>query len=276
MKDKLVEGDTIFVTDFDSAIFIYGLKNKFKIKFIFDIADFIETFDSTWPKILRFIIRKLYVPIYKVSDYIILPDKNRLINIPEKFHHKVKYINNAPVIKNTESLETAKINNDKLNIIYYGGLSDDRGIRLLLELSNNFPNIQVHIAGWGQLESTIKNYSNVIYHGMLEESNILRLLSSMDYSFIVYDPKHEHNQIASPNKFFEAIQLQVPMIVCEGTSIDKEILRLGIGEVIQYDYQSLANLIINISRTKPHYSFNQKMKTDFSWKSSVKTIKEIF
>jgi glycosyltransferase involved in cell wall biosynthesis len=275
VKSNLVKGDTIFVTDFDSAIFLFDLKNKYKLKFIFDIADFIETFDSNWPKLLRTIIRKLYLLIYDISDFIVLPDKNRIFNIPQKFHGKIRLINNAPVLKNFKNIQYKEVNKSKINIIYYGGLSEDRGLHLLNKLSNNFKNIQIHVAGWGQLESNFKSNSNIIFYGMLDEDNVLSLLSQMDYSYIVYDPKHEHNQIASPNKFFEAIQYEIPMIVSKGTSIDEKILELEIGEIIEYNYLSLCDLIMKLDKIKPKYNFTKEMKNNYSWNTSINTINEI-
>lgn len=275
VKTKLAKGDTIFVTDFDSAIFLYDFKSKYNLKFIFDIADFIETFDSNWPKFFRFIVRKLYFPIYNISDFIVVPDKNRIFNIPLKFHSKVRIINNAPVLRKVKNIRIKIPDKSKINIIYYGGLSEDRGLHFLNKLSNNFKNIQIHVAGWGQLESIFRANSNICFYGMLDEGEVLSLLSHMDYSYIVYDPKHEHNRIASPNKFFEAINYEIPMIVCRGTSIDEKILELKIGEVIDYNYASLADLLLKLEKNKSRYNFTREMKNDFSWNRSVDTINEI-
>lgn len=275
VKYNLSKGDTIFVTDFDSAIFLFDLKNKHDLKFIFDIADFIETFDSKWPKLLRSIVRKLYLLIYNISDFIVVPDKNRISNIPERFHSKIRLINNAPVLNNIKNIHFKEVDKSKINIIYYGGLSEDRGLHFLNKLSKNFKNIQIHIAGWGQLESVFSSNPNIFFYGMLDEGDVLSLLSHMDYSYIVYDPKHEHNQIASPNKFFEAIHYEIPMIVCEGTSIDEKILQLKIGEVIEYNFDSLSDLIIKLSKSKQRYNFTKEMKNDFSWNKSVNTINKI-
>jgi glycosyltransferase involved in cell wall biosynthesis len=276
IKSNINNIDLLYVCDFDSGFPLRNLMKNFKGISYFDIADYIETFKSPIPVILRRIIKKLYLKIYDAASYIVLPDINRLGNIPQKFHYKVKYINNAPNISlsDIENLDI-NMNKDKTNIAYYGGFSEERGIDFLLELAMEFGDkIDFYFAGWGQLQPKIeqiaKKYDNVHFIGKLTQNQALGLLDKVDLSYIVYDPKFEHNQIASPNKMFEAFMIGRPIIVANNTSIDKVVEQKACGFVVNYDLNEIRNLLKNIET----YDFNvlannaSKAYDEYSWENS--------
>src|SRR5690606_25102264 len=196
-KEKIV----VHAIDFDSALPVFFLKlvKRKQVFFIYDIADFIETFHSNIPSLMRKIVKSVSERIMLRSDIIIIPDKNRFVNIPKRFQHKVLIVNNAPDINKGKvlAMETdVKVDPNKINIIYYGLLSNDRGLRHLTNfIKSNSDRFHVYIAGWGELASEIQSLqlTGLSFLGSLSTDEVLRVLVEMDVSYICYDPVYEHN-----------------------------------------------------------------------------------
>lgn len=239
----------IHAIDFDSAlpVFLYSFFNG-KHKLVYDIADFIETFSSPVPDFVRKTIRLIDRKIMGRANVIILPDKNRIRNVPKRFRNKIYLVNNAPdidlkiVSEKSKGLSVKRPS--KINLIYYGGFSGDRGINFLLKIAKSMEDkIDIYFAGLGDLKELIMDYSrklsNVYYLGYLGQEEVLAYLSLMDISYVVYSPVYEHNRLSSPNKVFEAMAFGKPMIVAKGTSIDEIVDKYDLGYVVDYQEQSI-------------------------------------
>lgn len=242
--------DAIHAVDFDSAFpsYVAVRKNK-KVHLIYDVADFIQTFDNNLPKFIRSLISYLDKVIFKRAKAIVLPDKNRFEFVPRKFQDKVVIVNNAPLF-NKELLSEPNLDikeNNRIKLAYYGGFSEERGIQFLLDCADKCFNVDIHFAGWGQkLDAIIeksKICSNVFYHGKLSNQETLNFVNKMDVIYICYDSKFEHNRVASPNKLFEAFYLGKPLIVANNTSIDVLVRDEGIGYICDYNFESVCKTI---------------------------------
>ncbi|WP_342574957.1 glycosyltransferase [Solibacillus sp. FSL K6-1781] len=241
----------VHAIDFDLGlpVFLAKLINPtLKYKIIYDIADFVETFHSPIPLFVRKMIKGISEKIMKSAEIIIIPDRNRLSNIPKVLHEKTIIINNSidPPKEKVEYPIEKSFN--LLNVFYYGALSRDRGIELLLQQQD----ICIWFAGKGELQEDIKREaeinSNINYLGYLSLPEILSVASRMDLIYMVYDPSYQHNQIASPNKLYEALYLGKPCIVSEGTSIDLFVDKYDIGYVTKFDAVSLNQTLCEIDQ----------------------------
>ncbi|MBD8032563.1 glycosyltransferase family protein [Solibacillus merdavium] len=241
----------VHAIDFDLGlpVFLAKLINpKLKYKIIYDIADFVETFHSPIPIFVRKIIKSISEKIMKSAEIIIIPDQNRFRNIPKALHEKTIIINNSidPPKEKVEYPIEKSFN--LLNVFYYGALSRDRGIELLLQQQD----ICIWFAGKGELQEDIikaaEINSNINYLGYLSLPEILSVASQTDIIYMVYDPTYQHNQIASPNKLYEALYLGKPCIVSENTSIDLFVDKYDIGYVTKFDVLSLKQTFSGINQ----------------------------
>ena len=271
----------VHAIDFDLGLPVYLAKimnPKLKFSIVYDIADFVETFHSPIPKIIRNLIKNISERIMIKAEKILLPDENRLINIPSNLHYKVDFINNSiDPPKSQTSFEIAP-HKEMLNIFYYGALSKDRGIELLLGQKN----VTIWFAGKGELQAEIiqlaKTSSHIQYLGYLNLDEVLNVAKKMDIIYMVYNPNYQHNQIASPNKLYEALYLGKPCIVCENTSIDHFVTKYDIGYVTKFDSKSLHNLLqtINIEDLSIKGNNAKKIYPMYSWENSKQSLLKIY
>jgi glycosyltransferase involved in cell wall biosynthesis len=273
----------VHAVDFDSAFPAYFACVIKKINIVYDIADYIETFDSNIPNVIRKIVRFISERIVKYSKVIILPDQNRLINIEKKYHNKVVIVNNAPAIDiNKLPLDSNIVDTRRTNVFYYGAFSEDRAIRHILAASKDtrLCNVTFWFAGWGALEKLVcdSQSHNVRFVGKLTQPLALSLLRKMDCSIICYDPKFEHNRLASPNKIFEAMACGIPVLVCKDTSIDILVEQEKLGYVCEYNSSSLADTILSMTdKNNQLYSHNMSnVYPQFNWESSKNNLVELY
>jgi glycosyltransferase involved in cell wall biosynthesis len=252
----------VHAVDFDSSFAALLACKLNKIDLIYDIADYIETFDSRIPWFVRKTVKVLSGMIVKGSTSVILPDKNRLDNIHSSQIHKTEIVNNAPAINLNElPLNEIIVDSSKLNVIYYGAFNEDRGIREIIEAASALQSegIIFWLAGWGALESVIEQceLNNVNFVGKLTQLQALSLLKEMSLSLIIYDPSFEHNKVASPNKIFEAMAIGTPVMVCKGTSIDVLVDKETLGVLCNYTSESIVTNLRQLTPNKlEQYSTN--------------------
>jgi glycosyltransferase involved in cell wall biosynthesis len=111
-------------------------------------------------------------------------------------------------------------------------------LRLARVIGENYPNMEFHFWGIGP-EKTLNDvkgmagtYPNVYEHGPFKNPDDLkRVYSSFDIVACNYDAKGANERIAEPNKLYEAIFFNKPILVSDNTFLGKKVNRMGVGYV---------------------------------------------
>lgn len=256
-KLRNVNPYAIHACDLDTVIPAVAYKFLFRrdTRIVYDILDFIQTFSSPIPNCIRNILTKIDRFAMGISTYIIIPDENRLNFIPRKYRPKIRIIYNCPDISfcYLPKCSVEKSDGRRIMILYVGGLSNDRGIKELLEVVKEMPDlVTLLVGGQGIMEDLVRQYSakyeNVSYMGQVEYEEVLKLTSVADILYAVYNPDFETNKSASPNKFFEAIAYGKPIIVAKGTSINDKVAEYNMGYVVDYSQESLKITLLSLRK----------------------------
>lgn len=122
-----------------------------------------------------------------------------------------------------------------------------------------FPNIEMHffgnIAEKFQVEfDELKKYDKCFFHGTFTTPQDLPYIySSIDLVLSTYDIEFENVRYAEPNKIYEAIYFETPIIVSRGTFLSEKVNRLGIGYSIDpLSDDSIIEFITNLSKDDLH------------------------
>lgn len=258
--------DIIHACDFDTAFIAKHISKKYHKKLIYDIYDYYA--DCHNLGFLRSFIEKKDIEIINYADYVLLCTEKRKEQINKANPKRIVIIHNSPeIIKNTNRNEK-KNGNNIINVGYFGILQDDR---LLIEISREIiknSNIIFHVGGFGKYEEYFKNlannYSNIKFYGTLTYSEVIEKEKKCDVLFATYNPEIKNHKYSAPNKVYESMALNLPVVVCNGTGIDEMVIDEKIGEVINYDAKEFVEAV-NKLNTKNNMKCNEIFETKYSW-----------
>ena len=164
-------------------------------------------------------------------------------------------ISNIPEINNLTSCETI---NDfsfakKINVAYVGGIVPNRGIEELVEVVSLLPNIRLRIAGFGDKDIEKKvidfalSHDNICFCGKVTYDEAVSIMRQADIIYAMYYKENLNHIYAAPNKYYEAIFLNKPLITTSGTLVGKKVKTDESGFVIDEGKAALQTFFKNLS-----------------------------
>lgn len=235
--------DTVHAADFDAclpAMLAARIKN---IPVVYDIYDlYAETmafpFMKNW---LRKTISSLDRQLMEQARTIVLPDESRLSQIGEQFNEKTVYVYNSPEEKPDERILNLASQEHEGFVLFFGGeVTEDRCLHLVIEAVTDLPEVDLKIVGPAsgayaqQLRELASKAPNVdLQLSWHQPDYIMKCVRESDALFAIYDPSIPNNRYSSPNKLFEAMMCQKPIIVNPGTSMDRIVQGENCGIVME-------------------------------------------
>jgi len=278
--------------DLDAGIPALLASKILRKKFVYHIADFYVDSRKGIPSIIKNIIKKIEFKLISKAQATIICTEERKEQIRGSKPNKLYVVHNTPVVQyeSEKLLKEGKLNEGKiketykLEICYVGGLFETRFINQLIKIIKNNPEISLSIAGLGPLENVVREAAesceNIKYHGRVSYNRALDLYRECDLMFAMYDPNIPNHKFSAPNKVYEAMMLRKPIIVANGTGIDKIVQREKIGFSIDYeekDFIETLNHIIHNPSQIEYLSDNSKIAYEkYSWEIMKGRLQEIY
>lgn len=257
--------------DYDTACFSYKFAKKKNIHFVFDIFDF----KYGRPKgLIQSLVKKNQIKIINQADATIICTEQRLKQIEGSSPKTISIIHNSPSLAFSTSIRVCKSLSNKTKFCYVGILQNGRLIKEICEYFARHSEIELHIAGFGYLESFIKEISNIhkniFFYGKIPYEKTISLENSCDVIFALYNPAIENNRFAAPNKFYEACFLGKPVIMVKNTGMSENVEKEEVGVLIDYSQEGVAFGVENILSKKEDWKkmrlkLNKMYKDLYSW-----------
>ncbi|TQQ83945.1 glycosyltransferase [Peptacetobacter hominis] len=253
LKQNRDKYDMVHSFDFDAGLPCSIINKKLKFRHIYHIADF-YTESRNMPGVLKKFFRKQEIKVIDKSDFTIICNEERFEQIKGCNQPNIEVVHNVPVI-NEGLLDYIKnynnnVNSSKLRLCYVGKLSKNRFIEDVIKVISENKNLHLDIAGIGPFEDEVKNsaekFENINYYGKLNYEDAIKLYLDCDIMFAIYDPKVPNHRYSAPNKIYEAMILNKPIIVAKGTGMDKIVNENNMGYVIDYDKEDFKRIISEI------------------------------
>lgn len=178
---------------------------------------------------------------------------NNVYVIPNRLH---------PGILNIEQKEYTGLDENHLRFGFVGGIRYDTIYTFAETVLRRFPQHEFHFYGLFPSESLKKQfmpldkYENCYFHGAFRSPNDLpEIYSKIDVLLSAYDVTSINPRFAEPNKLYEAIYFDKPIIVSSNSFLANKVDRLGIG----YDVDALSEpAVIDLVRTINERSITEK------------------
>lgn len=153
-------------------------------------------------------------------------------------HNKVLFVPNAPEQRLFGAY--SKKAHQYFTVGFIGSVRYPRQLKMLIDATDGMQGIRVLIAGEGKAYTEIEEYcrgrSHVTFHGPYNyERDIVDLYSRIDCVYAVYDTQIDNVRVALPNRLYEAIVCELPIIVADGTALGRFVTEHKIGFAIPAD-----------------------------------------
>lgn len=253
--------DIIHACDFDTALSSIVIAKIKRIKFIFDIFDFIY---GNPKNLFEKLIKKIEIQIANNSDAVIICTEERKRQIKESKPKKTIVVHNTPSKKQLTKEEVIVEKSKKIKICYIGILQDGRLLDEIGKYFSEHNEEELYIGGFGKYEAYFRDlsehYPNIKYFGKISYGKTLYIESMCDIMLGIYDPKIENHKYAAPNKFYESLFVGKPIIMVKNTGMSSIVKDNNIGILIDYNINSFAEgLKILIDRKKEWPNMKKRM-----------------
>lgn len=239
--------DFIHSCDFDTGSAVKAVARQQHIRYVYDIFDYYVDSHPV-PRCLRTIIEREETAVINLADATIICTEERREQIANAKPKRLVIIHNSPDVEKAESKEL------KYDYVYCGSMYGGRLISEILEEYKKHRELRFVFAGYGEYAGKAKQLDgeeeNFIYLGTIPYHEVLTTESQARIISAIYDSSKRNHRLCAPNKFYEALALGKPVIVCRGTGIDQIVEDHRIGVVIDYNVNQFYQAVSDLARNR--------------------------
>jgi glycosyltransferase involved in cell wall biosynthesis len=240
---------------------LYGFGKKIskwiERKFIFSSDAIIVVSES---------ILKWYTASYQLSNIFLIR------NVPHFFQSK----------KSNVLREKFVIPNHQLIFIYQGLINEGRSIELYLRAFSKMDHHHLVIMGYGPLEHLVIEYAgkfpNIHFQPAVKPSEVMDYTSSADIGLSLIENCCLSYYYSLPNKFFEYIMAEIPLVVSNFPDMADIVKLHDIGWPVDITEEHLVDTITSISEEQIGVKIGNlnKVKSQFTWENEESTLVKVF
>ena len=201
----------------------------------------------------------------------------------------IKLIKNLPPqkfkpVKNNKLRNILKINNKKI-LLYQGGLQQGRGLKLMIDPLPYLKNCITVFIGSGSMKQELleyaveKNVSNRFFIiNSVPYKDLLELTAGADIGFALIEPYSQSYIQALPNKLFEYLLAEIPVIVSNFPEMEKVVEKYKVGKAVEpYNLKKQIEVIKEILEKSNYKKYVQNLsKCNLIWESQYEFfVKEV-
>lgn len=286
-KLEELKPNVIYAEGLDTLIIAGKYKNNHNVRIVFEVADLRENYITPPKKAVDWVITAVLLSREKKAfqnvDFLVVTSPrfydmhyNSLIS-----KDKMLFIPNAP---DAAVFKGYKKHEGEFTVGFIGGIRYLHQMKMLVDAAE-IVGCKVLFAGAGgtssdyeEIQAYCKGREYVSFTGHYDYNiQIASLYGMVDCVFAVYDADNPNVRIALPNKLYESILCELPIIVAKGTYLEELVKEWGVGVSVSHkDKQELVNALNKLKKDKSYYNLfiegcrRQKGNTD-----SIGKIKEM-
>ena len=256
--------DLLNANDLDTLLANFLASKCKRIPLIYDSHEY-------FTEVPELVDRRLTRSVWVLLEKIIFPFLKHIYTVNESiaeiyeeaYHKPVKVIRNLPhrvAPPPLAPLEAPYI------LLYQGALNLGRGIPLMIKTMEHLPpEYLLWIIGKGDVEFSLKTLARessakerIIFHGFVPFEKLKAYTRQATIGFSLEEDMGANYHYASPNKLYDYIQAQVPVIVSDLPEMRKLVAKFKVGNILleeQRKPEALAELIREMVETEELYDF---------------------
>lgn len=253
-KLEELKPNVIYAEGLDTLIIAGKYKKTHDVRIVFEVADLRENYITKPKKVVDRIITTMLLQREKKAfrnvDFLVVTSPkfydmhyNALIS-----RDKMLFIPNAPDV---EAFKDYKKHDGDFTVGFIGGIRYLQQMKMLVDAAEKV-GCNVLFAGAGgtstdyeEIQAYCKGKDHVQFTGRYDyNTQIAGLYGMVDCVFAVYDADNPNVRIALPNKLYESILCELPIIVAKGTYLEELVKEWGVGVSVSHrDVNELAEAL---------------------------------
>jgi glycosyltransferase involved in cell wall biosynthesis len=205
----------------------------------------------------------------------------------KKYGTPFRVVRNLPFASDHQPEKTTTVKNEKI-ILYQGAVNIGRGLEQVIQAMHYVENTKLIIAGDGDIKSHLEalvqaeNLQNKVeFTGRLTIDELAKLTPTADLGLSVEEDFGLNYRFALPNKLFDYIQAQVPVLVSNLPEMAAVVNQYKIGEITDsldpvFLAAKITEALENMEKRKSWYVNLPKAAAKLTWENEEKIIQEIF
>lgn len=262
-----IQPDLVHVQMLDmlSIACAYKKRAKHPVKIIYEIADLhrllVDKQNTIIGDIAQKYLRSLDRRLEKQYDMLILTSMKYYAAYFKDFvaKDKVVYMPNVP---NLSTFRTYKKKEGcAFTVGYVGSIRYKDQIKLLLNAAERC-NVNLMLAGFEnepiEIEPLCKGKPNIEWVGCFDfEKQAAELYGKCDVMYSVYDADMHNVRVALPNKLYEAVYCEMPIIVAKNTYLAQVVEEWGVGVAV--DHKSVEELAETLKELRDNKNLREQI-----------------
>lgn len=278
------KADLIVSIDLDTLVGC-GLAKLFKkSKLLFDSHEYFpespEINKKPWIKAIWRLAEKLFIPIVDIGVTVCQPIADIY---KRKYNKDFLVIRNAPLSERIAKLEHERKQNSKFTLLYQGAVNYGRALKQLIKAMEYIDNAELIIVGDGDIFNELKTLSimqrdKITLTGKVPFEDLPCYTSQADLGIALLENIGLNNYYALPNRLFDALQAELPMLGIDFPEIKRFIKENNFGTTISsIEPQDIAYAINQIKNNpKQLYEWRKNAsvtKTKVNWENETAKLK---
>lgn len=244
-----------------------------RTRLVYDMHDLPEAFLRFFP-MTRLTSAAFMATSRRMADAIVVVN-DRFVDYLGRLgfpKEKLVVVMNAPP---SEEARKQKKRGRGFNVLYYGWLGEERGVRLLVDAVEGLHGVTLALAGRGELAGFVKDAEarnpSIRYLGWLKMEDLRPVIEGADLIPSLYEPRTRNALMATPGKLLTAMSLSIPSLVPRGTYQAEIVERYGCGLVVDWkdpgDVRKAIKKLLDGDRLYAELSraSYEAFRTSFSW-----------
>jgi glycosyltransferase involved in cell wall biosynthesis len=281
--------DYILANDLDTLPACFFISKLKKVALVYDSHElfsegpelqgrkFVQSF---WQKLEDFFLPKIknsYTVSQSIADF-----------YQRKYQNSMGVIRNIPLKDDFMVLEEVVFPTKNKTILYQGVLNPGRGIKPMIQALKFIDNLDVIIIGYGKVEAELKQFvatekmtDRVFFLGRIPREKLFNYTKKATLGMVLEEPLGLSFQYSLPNKLFDYIHAEVPIVAGNLPEISRIIDEFQIGvKVDNYQPETIAaciNALLNDEKKLALLKQNQKIaKEVLCWEIEQKKLDNYF
>lgn len=181
-----------------------------------------------------------------------------------------------------------KISNDKIVLIYQGGIIEGRGLEAIVRAVPRLPQEMVVVfLGYGKLVPHLKELSaelrltnRVFFLEAVQPNDLLNYTSSADVGLLTLEAINLNNVYAMPNKLFEYLAAGIAIITPDFPDMS-EVVKKGVGQTFKHDnWDDLVRVIKDVADPKKIARYKARsaklFEDEYNWEAQREKLQSAY